>query len=225
MNIKELLKKEADERYREFTSSLIPNINNVLGVRTPFLRKLSKKLAKENNYQDILKSKKFEYMEEYMLKGMIIGLLNKPIEEVLGYTTEFISQINNWAVCDSFCCSLKITKSNLKVVWDFIQPFFKSNQEYNLRFAYVMLLNYYVQDKYIDEVLKLIDEFNDDRYYSQMAVAWLVSICYIKYPEKTEKYLKFSKLNKWTYNKSIQKICESLKIDKTTKQRLKLLRK
>ena len=118
-----------------------------------------------------------------------------------------------------------MTKDNLSLVWNFIQPYFKSDKEFEIRFAYVMLLNYYLIDEYIDKVLNLVDEFNDDRYYSQMAVAWLVSICYIKYPKKTEKYLKKSNLNDWTYNKSIQKICESLKVDKKTKSQLKLMKK
>ena len=58
-----------------------------------------------------------------------------------------------------------------------------------------------------------------------MGVAWLVSICYIKYPSKTEQYLKKSKLDNWTYNKSIQKICESLKIDKETKIKLRMMKR
>ena len=88
-----------------------------------------------------------------------------------------------------------------------------------------MLLNYYLRDEYIDRVLRIVDDFKDDRYYSRMAVAWLISICYIKYPHKTKKYLKNSKLDDWTYNKSIQKICESLKVDKTIKEKIKLMKK
>ena len=58
-----------------------------------------------------------------------------------------------------------------------------------------------------------------------MSVAWALSICYIKLPEKTYKYLKTSKLDNWTFNKSIQKICESLRVDKDTKNMLKCLKK
>ena len=160
-----------------------------------------------------------------MLKGMLIGLLKEPIGEIINYIKLFVPQIDNWAICDSFCNSLKYTKYNLQEVWDFLQPYFESSSEYEIRFAYVMLLNYYIIDEYIDRVLLLVDKFKDNRYYAKMGVAWLVSICYIKYPSKTEQYLKKSKLDNWTYNKSIQKICESFKIEKNIKMKIKKLKK
>ncbi len=224
MNLRKRLEKEADKKYREFSASLIPNIDNVLGVRTPILRKISKEVYKSGEYVELFGAKA-KYMEEIMLKGMVIGLFKKPADEVLTYIKDFVPLIDNWAVCDCFCCSLKMVKDNMQMVWDFLQPYFNSRQEYEIRFAYVMLLNYYLTDEYIDEVLKLVDKFKDDRYYARMAVAWLVSICYIKYPNKTEKYLKQSNLDIWTFNKSIQKICESLKVDKKTKEKLKKLKK
>ena len=225
MNIRKKLESLSEYKYKEFSSSLIPNVDNVLGVRTPVLRKLSKEILKDKICENFLKTNKFKYMEEYMLKGMVIGLLKKPIEEVLVYVKEFVPTIDNWAVCDCFCCSLKITKDNLKSMWNFIAPYFKSDKEFEIRFAYVMLINYYLVDEYIDGVLNLVDEFKDERYYSRMAVAWLVSIAYIKYPQKIEKYLKKSKLDIWTFNKSIQKICESLKIDKDIKGKLKQMKR
>lgn len=225
MDILKRLEKEADKNYQKFSSSLLPNINNVLGVRLPILRKLAKEVVKENKFKSFLSEKKHKYMEEYMLKGMLIGLLKEPVEVIINYIKLFVPQIDNWAVCDSFCNSLKFTKYNLKEVWDFLQQYFESSSEYEIRFAYVMLLNYYLSDEYIDKVFCLVDKFKDDRYYAQMSVAWLVSICYIKYPSKTEQYLKKSKLDNWTYNKSIQKICESLKIDKETKIKLRKMKR
>ena len=224
MDIRKELEKQADKKFQKFTAALIPNIDNVLGVRTPILRKMAKELYKSGEYTGMFEIPS-KYMEENMLKGMIIGLFKKPAKEVLLYVKDFVPTIDNWAVCDCFCCSLKMTRDNLALVWNFIQSYFKSEKEFEIRFAYVMLLNYYLVDDYVDKVLKLIDEFRDDRYYSKMAVAWLVSICYIKYPDKTEKYLKKSKLDNWTYNKSIQKIGESLKVDKKTKSQLKLMKK
>lgn len=225
MNIRKHLEKNAEQEYQKFSASLIPNINNVLGVRIPTLRKLSKELIKNNNLEKFLKNSNFKYMEEYALKGILIGLLKLPINDVLVQVKSFVPDINNWLVCDTFCNSLKITKDYLEDVWEFIQPYFSSKNEYEIRFAYVMLLNYYLIDDFIDKIFMIVDEFKDDRYYAKMAVAWLLSICYVKYPQKTEKYLKNSKLDDWTFNKSIQKICESLKVDKKTKESLKKLKR
>ena len=224
MNIKKRLEKESDKKFQQFTAALIPNVDNVLGVRTPILRKLSKELYKNGEYTQLF-NEPIKYMEENMLKGMIIGLFKKPVKEVLPYVQNFVPTIDNWAVCDNFCCSLKITKENLDLFFDFIQPYFLSDKEFEIRFAYVMLLNYYLNDEYNDRVFELIDKFKDNKYYSKMAVAWLVSMCYIKFPNKTEQYLKNSKLDDWTFNKSIQKICESLKINVKIKTKLKKLKR
>ena len=225
MNIKKTLQENSDTNFQQFSSSLLPNINNILGVRTPILRKIAQNLYKTSNYKTFLKVKKLKYFEEYMLKAIIIGLLKEPKEVTFNYIKEFVPQINNWAVCDCFYCSLKFAKNNLETVWNFLQPYFTSDKEYYLRFAYVMLLNYYITDKYIDDVFTLIDTFRNDNYYARMAVAWLISACYIKYPTKTLEYLKKSNLDIWTFNKSIQKICESKKINMTTKKILKTLKK
>ena len=189
MNIKAKLLKKSEKDYKNFSASLIPNINNVLGVRLPTLRKIAKEIYKNNEWEEFVNQQKFEYMEEIMLQGMVIGLIKKQPEEILKYVLNFVPKIDNWAVCDSFCNSLKFTNKNKELVWAFLQPYFKSDKEYEIRFGYVMLLSYFIDEFYIDKVLKLIDDFKDEKYYSKMSVAWALSICYIKFPEKTHKYL------------------------------------
>lgn len=221
MDIKKYLLDEAEKDYKKFTASLIPNINNVMGVRLPVLRKIAKDIYENENWHKFLQCDNCEFMEEVMLQGMVIGLIKKEPLEILNYVREFVPKINNWSVCDSFCCSLKFTKNNKKLVWDFIQPYFDSEKEYDIRFGFVMLLSYFIDDEHIDSVLKIADKFKDKRYYAQMGVAWAISVCYVKFPEKTFEYLKHSNLDKQTYNKSIQKIRESYRIDKNEKEKLK----
>ena len=225
MDIKQRLINESEKDFQKFSASLIPNINNVLGVRLPKLRKIAKEIYKSGEWEEFLNSSDFQYMEETMLKGMVIGLVKQPPDKILELVKNFIPEINNWSVCDCFCSGLKFVKDNRELVWNFIQPYFKSKNEYDIRFAYVILLSYYIDINFIDKDLNLIDKFKDQRYYTKMAVAWALSICYIKFPEKTLKYLKTSKLDNWTYNKSIQKICESLRVDKQTKDMLKYLKR
>ncbi len=222
MDILNLLKKNADEKYKIFSSSLIPNKNNILGVRLPVLRKLALQI---NDKEDFINNYKCHYVEEYMLKGISIGLLNKNAEELIKIIEKFIPYIDNWAVCDSFCASLKFVRNNQKIVWKFLKPYFKSDKEYEIRFAFVMLLNYFINDEYLDEIISLIDGFKNEKYYAKMACAWCFSVLYTKYPSKSLEYLKKSNLEVWTYNKCIQKTCESLKVDKQTKQMLKKLKR
>lgn len=224
MDIKTKIFNEAEKDYKKFSASLIPNIDNVLGVRIPALRQLAKEIYKDSG-TDYLNYDNTEYMEEVMLQGMIIGLMKEKPEDILKEVEKFIPKINNWAVCDIFCGGLKFTNKNKELVWEFIQKYLNSEKEYDKRFGLVMILGYFTDDEYIDKVLNILDNFSHEGYYARMGAAWTLSICYVKQPEKTFEYLKKSKLDKWTFNKGIQKICESLRVDKNTKEILKSLKR
>lgn len=221
--IRKILLENSDEKYRKFSSSLIPNTDNLLGIRIPFLRKFAKDIAK-TCAEEFLREKNCEYFEETMLQGMVIGLVKTDIAQRFELIKSFIPKIQNWSVCDSFCSGLKFVKGNEKEVLEFIKPYIKSENEYEVRFAAVMLLDYFVNEEYIDTTLALLNEFTPEAYYAKMAVAWAISICYINYPDKTFEFLKRTKISPWVFNKSIQKITESIKIGKDLKDKARALR-
>lgn len=222
--IKKILLNEADEKYKEFSSKLLPETTNIIGVRLPVLRNIAKQIYKTSG-TEMLKENSFEYFEEKMLKGMLIGLIKKSPEEILFYVKNFVPQIDNWSVCDSFCCGLKFIKGNEDKMLNFIKPYIYSKKEFEVRFAVVILLNYYINDKYIDKTLELLDEVRHEGYYAKMGAAWAISICFTKYPEKTEKFLMNTKINPWIFNKALQKIKESYKVDIKTKKKIAGLKK
>ncbi|KAJ49279.1 3-methyladenine DNA glycosylase AlkD [Clostridium tetanomorphum] len=214
--IREEIFKLADEQYKQFQSKLCPNTDNIVGVRLPLLRKLAKQIVKED-WREYMNTADNEYYEEVMLQCMVIGYVKADVEEILSYVTQLITKIDNWAICDSLCNGLKFTEKNKERVWEYLQPYLSSEKEFEMRFGVVMLLDFYIEEIYIDEVLQLLDRAKHDGYYVKMAVAWAISICYIKFPQKTMEYLKNNTLDNFTYNKALQKITESLRVDKETK--------
>ena len=76
------------------------------------------------------------------------------------------------------------------------------------------------EEEYIEKVLKLIQTVKHEGYYAKMGAAWAMSICYIKFPDKTYPYIKDLK-NQEVKIKSVRKICESLRISKEEKARIK----
>ena len=213
-----------DLKYKEFHGSLCPDIDNVIGVRIPKLREYAKELYKCNNLKDIKIEDK--YYEELVIQGMLIGFQTKePIEGVIKQVEEFIPKINSWAVCDTFCAGLKITKKYPTEMFKVIKEYLKSTQEYQVRFAIVMLLDYYINDQYIDQVLQILDNVKLDKYYVQMANAWAISICLIKYYNKTLDFLNTTKIDDFTYNKGIQKAIESYRITDEQKEYLRTLKR
>jgi 3-methyladenine DNA glycosylase AlkD len=229
----------ADKKYKIFSESLIPGAKNILGVRTPALRKIAKDIYQHENWQEFLQNKQTKYFEETMLQGMIVGLIQEQPKQILEYVADFAPRIDNWAVCDIFCSSLKFASLNKALVWKFIQKYLKSKKEFEVRFAVVLIITALItvdkNDVYIDKILLALDNIrlqpnskttkqNKKNYYAKMAIAWAISICFIKQPSKTFRYLKKSSLDKWTFNKAIQKITESYRVDKYTKNRLKELK-
>ena len=226
LEIKNKLKELSDSKYKEFHSGLCPNTDNILGVRVPVLRNYAKELSKKYKIEELLKNIDNEYYEEILLQGMLIGLSKeKNVETILEYVKEFIPKIDNWAICDVFCAGLKITKKYKETMWDFIKPYLNSNKEFEIRFGIVIILDYYIEEKYLKENFKIFESVKNEEYYVQMAIAWAISICLIKYFDETIEYLKTSRLDKFTYNKALQKGIESFRISEENKKILRNMKK
>ncbi len=214
--VKQQLQALAEPDYQRFMQKLLPGVENILGVRTPKLRKLAQQLAR-GDWRTYLATAQDNTLEETMISGMVIGYAKAEIEEILRHIAWFVPKINNWAVCDSFCSTLKITRQYPQTVWSFLQSYLQEEREYFLRFAVVMLLQYYIQEPYIRPVLTSLDAVQPQGYYAQMAVAWAISICFREFPDQTMDYLHHNHLDDFTYHKALQKIIESLKVDPQTK--------
>ena len=224
--IKQELKQLADEKYREFQKGLCPGTENILGVRVPVLRNYAKKLAKEYEIRELLNHIDNEFYEEIMLQGMLIGLKkDKDIQNILKDIERFVPKIDNWGVCDVFCAGLKITKKHEIEMWNFLQKYVTSDKEFEIRFGVVMILDYYITEEYLEKNFAIFDYIQSDKYYVQMAVAWAISICLIKFYDKTIEYLKQAKIDKFTYNKALQKAIESYRISDEQKAELREMKK
>jgi len=212
-----------DAKYKEFHSKLILD-NNLIGIRTPELKKIASLIAKKE-YESFIKYNNKNIYEEKILYGLVLGYLKIDFKAFLSLLEEFIPYVDNWAVNDIVCANLKVFKKNQKEGYNFIQKCLKSNNPWQIRFGIVLLLDYYINDDYIDIVLKICNNIKDEHYYVKMANAWLISICYIKYKEKTLAFLENTNVDDWTYNKAIQKIIESTRVSKEEKLNLKKLKR
>lgn len=209
----------ADKDYQKFSSGLLPETKGILGGRLPVLRKIAKQIAKED-WCVYIADNKPAFFEEIMIQGMVIGYAEDLLlEERFCYIRDFLPLINNWSTCDSFCNGLKFAKENQTQTWDFLMEHLHSKDTYAVRFAVVMLLFYFINDTYIERVIKELDHVISEEYYVQMAVAWALSMCFVQYPDRMLLYLqKEQHLDSWTYQKTLQKICESHQVNDAEKQ-------
>ncbi|MEH2958458.1 DNA alkylation repair protein [Candidatus Merdisoma sp. JLR.KK006] len=223
-SVRERLQELADPKYKEFQSKLLPGVDNVLGVRVPQLRSLAKEIAR-GDWETFLAENDREWYEHDMLQGLVIGCARMDFEKRLALTKDFISRINNWAVCDVFCGSLKETKKHKERTWEFLQPFLRSDQEYEIRFGVVMLLSHFVEKEYLERAFAVFDAITSEAYYVRMAVAWAVSVYFVHFQEESMDYLNHNQLDDWTYNKALQKITESYRVDGEIKAKIRSMKR
>lgn len=219
MNLRDEIFKFEDIEYKNFSSKLTNTKYPIIGVRIPDLKRIAKKIKnQEISFDDSL------FFEEIMVEGLYIGYLEN-IDIVIKKLSLFIDKIDDWSVCDSSCANLKITRSNKMRMWEFITSYKNSNKEFEVRFMIVMMMDYYLEHNYIDEIFDIIDNINCDFYYSNMAISWLLATALVKCPKETLNYLNNNKLGDFVFNKAISKACESYRIDKFLKEKLKKMKR
>lgn len=223
-NLTERLMELSDPKYRDFHSKLLPGTDNVIGVRTPDLRKLAKEITK-GDWETFLEKNDRTWYENDILQALVTASAKMEPEERLRRVREFLPRIENWAVCDIFCGSLKDAEKYPELYWEFLKPYFQSEKPYEIRFAVVMLLSHFVKEEYLKDAFAYFDGIHMDHYYVRMAVAWAVSIYFVHFPEETFRYLRENQLDDWTYNKALQKIIESYRVSPETKTQIRAMKR
>ena len=179
MNVDNLLMPHIDNEYRLFHQKICDTKYEIIGVKIPILRRISKTLLNNYDYDEITSSLNKTIYEHVMLKGLIIANINNDYEEKIKLIKEYIKEIDNWAICDIFVGELKFIRKHRGDFFAFIKQFQNSKKEFEQRFFIVCLLNYYLTDDYIDLVLNILLNTKSDKYYVLMAVAWCLSICLV----------------------------------------------
>ncbi len=209
-----------DRKNAKRSSSITPNAKPVLGARLPDLRRLAKQIAKKD-YRAFLEQCPDDFFEWQVLQAFVLGYAKDDIETVLGYADQFIPKIGDWCVNDSFCQSFQIARQNRAHVWEWLMRYADMQEEYPQRVVAVMLLSHFLVDTFIEDVLGVMDRLKCGAYYTKMGVAWCVATAYVKFPAETYAYLKENRLDDWTFNKSVQKMTESLRVSKEDKEMLR----
>ena len=213
-----------DLKYKEFHSSLVLNSKyEMIGIRVPIMRDIAKKIAK-GNIEEFLEYAQDRYYEEVMIQGLVISHI-KDEKEFHKYFREYINKIDNWALCDSFCSSIKIVKKYEEKYFKEAVKMALNKKEFISRVGLVMILNHFINQNNFDGIFDTLNKIQSDKFYINMAEAWLLCEMYIKFPKETTKFLKKNNINTFTQNKAISKIHDSYRVRKKKKEILNNYRK
>ena len=224
MKIQKELFSLQDKKYMKFLSKLTPNVSEdtIIGVRIPEIRKLAKKLVKNDEYEDFLKELPHKYYDENLLHGAIISE-NKDFENCIELLDSFLPFVDNWAVCDTI--SPKIFKKHKKELIEKIKEWSQSDKTYTCRFGVEMLMTHFLDEDFKKEYLEMVANIHSEEYYVKMVIAWFFATALTKQWDYAVIYLENNRLDVWVHNKTIQKARESLRILEDKKGYLKGLKR
>ena len=228
----------------------------VIGLHIPDMKKIAKQISKQgceiikhdgichicNNGAEIIKNFENEpsvslCYEETLIWGFLINAERTPLPQRLEMLEAYIPILDNWAICDSFCSNAKWMKeANKETLWEYLQQWFDSNKEFEVRFAIVVSMCYMTSEDWIERVFQKIDRIDFDKikseyqtvkvkpqtaqegtvqgtapYYVRMGLAWLLATALAKHPEKTRKFIRSTHLPQDVIKLYIRKARESFK--------------
>lgn len=209
-----------DEKFARFNASLIPNIKpqNIIGVRTPDLRKYAKTIQNPDKFLDTLPHK---YFEENQIHAFILSDIRE-FKKCVNLVDRFLPYIDNWATCDQLIP--KIFTKNTDLVLPYIKKWIKSNHTYTVRFAIGLLMRFYLGEKFNTSYADMVIKIKSNEYYINMMRAWYFATALAKNWDDVICIIENKKLDAWTHNKTIQKAIESYRITPQQKQYLMKLK-
>ena len=222
-DIESALTEAKDEKFALLTQKTIPTLNkeSFIGVRTPDLRKLAKKLAKRDDTGDFLAALPHRFFEEYQLHSFIISEV-RDFDECIRLTDAFLPYIDNWATCDQL--SPKVFAKHSDKLLPYIDKWLASELTYTVRFAVCSLMRYFLGDSFRSEYADRVAAVSSDEYYINMMRAWYFATALAKNYDETVPYIEDKRLDVWTHNKTIQKAVESFRITDEQKQYLRTMK-
>ncbi|MDE6421715.1 MAG: DNA alkylation repair protein [Lachnospiraceae bacterium] len=212
-----------DKEYAAFQAKLIPTVeaDRIIGVRTPELRSLSKKLFKDEDTASFLTFLPHRYFEEDQLHAFVISL-EKDFGKCIAEVEAFLPFIDNWATCDQL--SPKAFKKEPEKLLPYICTWIKSDKVYTVRFAIGMLMQHFLDARFDPKYADMVAAVRSEEYYINMMIAWFFATALAKQYASILPYLEGKKLDDWTHNKAIQKSVESYRITAEQKAYLKTLK-
>ena len=221
--IRDELFRLQDTKYRDFQVKLIPGktADDMIGVRTPDLRKYAKQLAKRQDVNDFLNTLPHQYFDEDQLHAFILCEM-KDYDQCIEKVSAFLPYVDNWATCDQM--SPKIFKKHKDELLIKIEEWISLKETYTVRFGIGMFMEHFLDEDFDIRYPEKISKIRSEEYYVNMMIAWYFATALAKQYDTILPFIEDKKLSAWTHNKAIQKSVESYRITDEQKKYLRTLK-
>lgn len=205
-----------DVKYRKMQQRLIPNIDPdfIIGVRTPDLRRLAREME---DGEAFLAQLPHRYFEENQIHSFLLER-GKDFDATISAVETFLPYVDNWATCDQL--SPRVFRKHHRELLPYIRRWVASDHPYTIRFGIGMLMSHYLEEDFDSEYPELVASIQNEDYYVKMMAAWYFATALAKQYDAVFPYISGYRLEKWVYNKTIQKAVESYRIPPEQKEDL-----
>lgn len=223
MNVYEKLLEAKDDRYRDFQSRLVPNVDpaTILGVKTPEMRRIAKEVFDSADRDVFLRELPHAYYEENLVHFFVIAMI-RDFDECVRAVETFLPYVDCWPVSDQ--ATPKAFRKNHEKLLPYIRKWIASDHVYTARFGIRMLMNEFLGDDFRPEYPELVASVKGEDYYLRMMVAWYFATALAKQYDECVPYIAERRLDEWVRRKAIQKALESFRVTDEHKETLRSLR-
>ena len=205
----------------DWTRNIINTNMKVLAILSKDIKSIIKEIGK-GNFISFLDLEIDDSYESLLISGGLLSKI-KDFDIYKEYLLRYSKKIDNWALCDTLTFNVK---GNEDKYISLVNELIKSELPFERRIGISIFFSFISYNEYLDLIYKTVDKFYDeDNYYVQMMIAWLVCELMIKRRDETLKYLEHNNLNKFTVNKMISKCRDSFRVSDEDKEMLKIYRK
>jgi len=212
-----------DVPYAAFQAGLIPNIppEKFIGVRTPELRTLAKRLYRSGEGAEFLAVLPHEYFDENQLHAFLLSE-ERDFAACLAGVERFLPYVDNWATCDQL--SPAVFKKQAEALLSAIRRWLASGEVFTVRFGIGMLMQHFLDARFAPEYPEMVATVPMEAYYVHMMAAWYFATALAKQYDAALPYIQQRRLPVPTHNKAIQKALESYRVPPERKEYLKTLK-
>ncbi|MBQ6286842.1 MAG: NUDIX domain-containing protein [Bacteroidales bacterium] len=190
-----------EEHYRKGHIAIIAAApgTDILGLHTPEIKAVAKTISRRNDVREIIsdwEEDKFLSHDERLIWGLTLDYMKCSVDERLSFIRRFIPRIDNWAICDTFCCNSKWIKAD-EARSLILECIAKGQPEFTRRVGVILLLSHYLGPEWIERTFSDIDSMSleeGEPYYVRMGVAWVLATALAKDARKTRSYLSHADL-------------------------------
>ncbi len=231
----------SEPRYREGHLRIVNALptRRVLGLHSPEMKHIAKQISHEGceillpdgtrrvcaNGREVIRA--FESVaheglcyEEIAVWGFLINHEKSSLEDRLEMLAHYVPVLDNWAVCDSYCSHAKwMVRADKRALWQFLGQWFSSDREFEVRFALVVSMCYFLNEEWLGKVFEQLGLLDLSRiksdyhtakgkpkvaqqgtvvgaepYYVRMGIAWLLATALAKFPERTREFIRGANL-------------------------------